>query len=359
MSFTVTNSGTNSSGAQSCVLTLSIPAHSKVAVVAMGTVGAGLTGAHGTCVDSNSVSYLTGNAFADVGDGWQADTFYTLDSGSAATTLTYTLPAGPTQFFNSQLVAWIFTATGTVTVGGSAALTYPSNAPTSTDGVTTGALAVSTADGIVFGAAWDATAADLSPGTGFTSDGTGFSGKTVFEHMAVTGNHAATWTCSVLNDSVVLAGLSFQITPAVLLQANARAAPPMLGSKKLGPLGLAGFAKNARFIAPTVNLLGNIPSQSYTQNTGTQTLNTAAFFVNATSYAISPALPAGATFNTSTGVISWNTATVALGSYGPFTVTATNNMGSTPSNAFTLAEVVPPVPSLWGGSLTIIPGLQP
>src|SRR5439155_18741897 len=42
-----------------------------------------------------------------------------------------------------------------------------------------------------------------------------------------------------------------------------------------------------------------------------------------TTWSVSPALPAGATFSTSTGEIMWQPACGEAGSYGPFTLTAT------------------------------------
>jgi hypothetical protein len=56
-----------------------------------------------------------------------------------------------------------------------------------------------------------------------------------------------------------------------------------------------------------------------------------------TTWSVSPALPAGATFSTSTGVIQWTPSCGEAGSYGPFTLTATaatSQFGS--SNAFTI-----------------------
>jgi hypothetical protein len=54
-------------------------------------------------------------------------------------------------------------------------------------------------------------------------------------------------------------------------------------------------------------------------------------------WSVSPALPAGATFNTSTGEIQWTPACGTAGNYGPFTLTATAASGDAgSSNAFTI-----------------------
>lgn len=51
-------------------------------------------------------------------------------------------------------------------------------------------------------------------------------------------------------------------------------------------------------------------------------------------YSIAPAVEAEASFNTSTGVLTWNP--LNAGDFGPYTVTATNSSGATDSNAFTV-----------------------
>src|SRR5439155_22842766 len=52
-------------------------------------------------------------------------------------------------------------------------------------------------------------------------------------------------------------------------------------------------------------------------------------------WSVSPALPAGASFSTSTGEIVWTPACGEVGSYGPFTLTATAaTLESGSSNAF-------------------------
>jgi len=63
-------------------------------------------------------------------------------------------------------------------------------------------------------------------------------------------------------------------------------------------------------------------------------------------WSVSPALPAGATFSTSTGVISWTPPCASHGTYGPFTLTATAASGDAgSSNAFTIV-VTPKVYSI-------------
>jgi hypothetical protein len=80
--------------------------------------------------------------------------------------------------------------------------------------------------------------------------------------------------------------------------------------------------------------LGSIPNQRERQNSGTHELNVSAYFANADTYAIAPAVETGWSFNTNTGVLTFDTD--ALGTFGSYIVTATNANGDTPSNAFTV-----------------------
>jgi len=77
---------------------------------------------------------------------------------------------------------------------------------------------------------------------------------------------------------------------------------------------------------------GTIPDLEYDKDTGTHVTDTSTYFTGATSYSISPAVEAGWSFNTSTGVLTVDTD--AVDAFGPYTVTGTNSGGSDSSNAF-------------------------
>lgn len=81
-------------------------------------------------------------------------------------------------------------------------------------------------------------------------------------------------------------------------------------------------------------LLGQIPNISAAFNSSTHQYDLSVYFANATSYAISPAVEAGWSFNTSSGMLTIDTDDEDT--FGPFTVTATNANGDTDSNAFTV-----------------------
>lgn len=85
---------------------------------------------------------------------------------------------------------------------------------------------------------------------------------------------------------------------------------------------------------------GPIPDIFQRKDTGTYTYDLSVYFVGALTYAISPAVETGWTFDVNTAVLVIDTD--ELGVFGPFTVTATNLVGDTPSNAFSVEVAVPP-----------------
>lgn len=68
------------------------------------------------------------------------------------------------------------------------------------------------------------------------------------------------------------------------------------------------------------------------KDTGSHSYDLSPYFLDADTYAISPAVETGWSFDTNTGVLVIDTD--ALGLFGPYTVTASNAFGDTPSNAF-------------------------
>jgi len=216
MPFTVTSSGANAAAGQAVTLTLTIPANSIVGVSC--SSNATSVGTHGTCVDSNSNAYSYGSLF--IANNQLVETFYTLNSGPSATTLTYTQASGQSYFGGTIIAAWILTATGAISVGGSGAGLFSANAPTTTNGITTGNLSITSSDGIVLGLANDFNGAHLTIGTVplMVSDGNTVSGTWFYwAHAAVTASSPATFTCSTLNDTVIVGGIAFQAGGTILM----------------------------------------------------------------------------------------------------------------------------------------------
>jgi hypothetical protein len=80
--------------------------------------------------------------------------------------------------------------------------------------------------------------------------------------------------------------------------------------------------------------LGDIPNISRTFGTGSHAYDLGAYFSLADSYAIAPSIEAGWSFDTNTGELVVDTD--GLGTFGPFTVTASNANGDTDSNEFSV-----------------------
>lgn len=77
--------------------------------------------------------------------------------------------------------------------------------------------------------------------------------------------------------------------------------------------------------------IGNISAGS---DSGEHQYEMAFYFAGATTYAIDPAVETGWSFNTNSGLLTIDTD--ADGTFGPYTITATNASGDTESNPFTV-----------------------
>lgn len=77
-----------------------------------------------------------------------------------------------------------------------------------------------------------------------------------------------------------------------------------------------------------------LPNISVRSDTGTSAYPLAGYFIGETGYTISPAVESGWDFDTTTGVLTIDSDDD--GTFGPYTVTATNSAGSTPGNTFTV-----------------------
>ena len=102
-------------------------------------------------------------------------------------------------------------------------------------------------------------------------------------------------------------------------------------------LGLYGgsrvpYGSFAGKVATPPVFAGTIPDISITEGAAATEYDLSTYFTGAASYSIAPAVEAGWSFNTSTGVLTVDP--LVVGVYGDYTVTATNAGGNTDSNAF-------------------------
>lgn len=94
--------------------------------------------------------------------------------------------------------------------------------------------------------------------------------------------------------------------------------------------------------------LGSIPDFSAPFNSGTHNFEIGDYVAGADSYAISPAVEAGWSFNTTTGRLTIDTDAEAT--FGPYTVTATNGHGDTILDSFTVRVSAWDGVSFYGGT---------
>jgi hypothetical protein len=94
---------------------------------------------------------------------------------------------------------------------------------------------------------------------------------------------------------------------------------------------------------------GPIADISVTNVQPSFTFALASYFSGATSYSISPSLPSGWSFNTSTATLIVGTGSLAA--FGPFAITAFNGTGSTASNLFAITVTAFAQPPLFAGAI--------
>lgn len=80
--------------------------------------------------------------------------------------------------------------------------------------------------------------------------------------------------------------------------------------------------------------------------TGAHAYDLSVYFTGETSFSIAPAVEVGWSFDVNTGILTIDTD--ANGTFGPYTVTATNGAGNTDSNTFTVKVAESTVPAYRG-----------
>jgi hypothetical protein len=211
-SFTVVNKQGNFVSATSNTQTISIAAGHTVVVFLFGERATGI--GIGAVTDSAGNTYTLGNTATAFGVSI-VGTGCSLAIPTAITSVTYT-PAGSGTGPVTGLIVWDITATGTISVASTGAAAYPGNAPGTANGVTTGNLAITSADGLLLGGANDGTMAGLVVGTGFTQDVSFNSAAMVGEHQAITASGPVTFTAPAANDQVYVAGIALQVSAPVV-----------------------------------------------------------------------------------------------------------------------------------------------
>jgi hypothetical protein len=207
MSFTVVNSA-NSGDQAAAFATCTISIAAGHTIVAIGSGGG--NGVLGTFVDSAGNSYTAGTSATD-GANHALGGAVSIAIANPITSLTYTPAGSGTDAF---VAVWDITATGLITFPSSAGHFYNSNAPNTTNGISTGSMAITTSDGLLLAVARSYGGSTLSTGTSpviFTQDGLLSFVTIIYEHGAITSSGAATFTTGTNNDFVQVAGVALQV----------------------------------------------------------------------------------------------------------------------------------------------------
>lgn len=128
--------------------------------------------------------------------------------------ITYTPPGVATQ---AGMFVWRITSSGIVVLADSTASITTST--TTTNGISTGSMAVTSSDGLLMSGCFCGTSGHLSVGTSpaMVSDGTFIFGQALAEHFATSGANPATFTDNTAGDTLYLSGLAFQILGDILM----------------------------------------------------------------------------------------------------------------------------------------------
>jgi hypothetical protein len=210
MSLTVVNSQNANGQPLNQPVTISISAGHSVGCVWYFDDGGG-GGTVTSITDSAGNTYALGNSAVDAGGNHHVGTGYFLAIATGITTVTAHVTGGTGNFVG--LTVWDITATGTISIAGTAALDTPSTS-TATDSLHTGALNLTdSTDGLIFGMAFDLSSNSIAIGTGFTADTTG-QNSSPGEHkaIAVSAANGCTWTPGTAGSHELAAGLGFQVS---------------------------------------------------------------------------------------------------------------------------------------------------
>lgn len=337
MSLTVNQSNGASGGSLSQAISISIPSPHTVGVwVYFDTFGNG--GTISSVTDNAGNTYTLGKTATDgsriVGTAWS------IAVGSAITSVTVNTSGGTGGF--CAILVWDVTATGTITASDSEAV-HIGSASSATDGVSTGSIAVTSADALLLAGCTDTSSFALSIGTGFTADFAISPSLFISEHKAVTASAAATFTCSSAGDNVFASGLAFQVSGGGGVSANLTAQTATFTEGTLTrAVATALTGQTATFaegtIAPTVSSPLNGQSATFSEGALAATIapvlagQTATFSLGV----VTPSITYGVTGQTAT--FTEGTITATQGTVANLTAqTATFTLGTiTPSISYAL-----------------------
>jgi hypothetical protein len=213
MSLTFSAFGVTNSGPGSTVVTVTIPANSSVGVL-VGMGGPYTLGVHaGSVTDSSGSNTYTpaGGLELDGSVGMYTDSFYSLNTGSSATTLTYVSNAAYSGMFYITVCVWVWTVSGGIAVFGSQSSNGQSSPGTGTNAITSGAVTCS-AGSVIMGLNTEPSGTGtVTHGTGFTANATA-NNDFLGEYGAFSASQGATFTDSNGALAVISQAISFGLS---------------------------------------------------------------------------------------------------------------------------------------------------
>lgn len=245
MSFTLSTFGANQtiSGTTNQV-TLTIPPGAAVGITVNMHGSSGASYLTGSVADTGSNTYTSAGGAAFTSNGGinynYTDAFYCLNTGSSATSVTYTMPYVAANIDSCLVAVWVWTvAGGTATFGSQSS--NGQNAPgTGADAITSGSVTCATGS-VIMGFNRDLGSGTVSVGTGFTSDYSAF-GEYTAEHGAFSASQAATFTTTVGADNPVMSqAISFGLGSPDTLPCGTTASGATVATGT-GGLALPAFA---------------------------------------------------------------------------------------------------------------------
>lgn len=216
LTFSTFQKNINNSSSTNTV-TVTIPLGSAVGVVVSIGDNDFAIGYHaGTITDSGGNTYLSGgggHGSAGTLPNIYCDSLYCLNTGSSATSLTYTASASYTLMSLLGVFVWVWTPSGGSATFGSESFNVQSAPGTGTDAITSGSVTCATGS-VIMGVQNTSTGTSSgTPGTGFTQDYNGFGLYGLrAEHGAFSASQAATWTSTDGTETTMSNAISFGLT---------------------------------------------------------------------------------------------------------------------------------------------------
>jgi hypothetical protein len=206
-----TSGGFSQSSVSSTSITITVPANAAVGLLVNYEGGTAFQGYFaGTCTDTGGNTYTNAGG-GSFGPTAYCDSFYILNTGSSATSITYTVNAAYASTSIIDLAAWVWTVSGGTANFGSQSNNGQSAVGTGTDAITTNSVTCAAGSVVMGFTLSPGGTGPISAGTGFISDYTQFNVLQA-EHGAFSSNHAATFTTATGADNTLSNAISFGFT---------------------------------------------------------------------------------------------------------------------------------------------------